>query len=440
MKRTIALLLIVMMLFSLGAAAFAEEKTEAWDKMGFTLTYPEKFSNIKGIFIPNPYPSVTDGVYTMIFNYYAFSKAESDVYNEKTRNGGLSAEDTARILDAMGTLLIVLGIDGGRGAAELADVIGLGDNEVESLTLVGENGDIRYYAVTAPEMYGDFAEKIPPEYAEEYLSLQAAMVDVMKNARYFTPRSTSADLLGTVLQFETTDLDGNTVKSEELFAAHGVTMINVWATWCGPCKAEMPELGELARRLEAEGRDAAIVGICSDADEQPDICREILAERNVEYLNLLPFDDMFEKLYLSKLPTTLFVNRDGVVLLSPIEGVPDDLSKYEQLIDAFLASAAPAKSATSSTAVANDKGVFRVIVLDTNGDPVTGAWVQFCDDTACMMGQTDENGAAAFPDAAEGHPYTVHFLKVPDGYEMTEEEFTSLDTFCDVYIVLQKQN
>ena len=55
-----------------------------------------------------------------------------------------------------------------------------------------------------------------------------------------------------------------------------------------------------------------------------------------------------------------------------------------------------------------------------------------------MLGKTDENGIASFPDAAEGHPYTVHILKVPAGYEKTEEEFTAADVFCDVNIVLQK--
>ncbi len=87
--------------------------------MGFTLLYPEEFSNTKGIFMPSPFPTVKDGIYTMIFDYYAFSKEESDALNEKTENRGLSSEDTAKILDAMGTLLIVFGIDGDRGAADL---------------------------------------------------------------------------------------------------------------------------------------------------------------------------------------------------------------------------------------------------------------------------------------------------------------------------------
>ena len=345
MTKIFIIVLAVLMIFSFtfSASAFAESKKETWDKMGFTLTYPEEFSDTKGIFMPNPFPSVRDGIYTMMFNYYTFSKEESDAFNEKTKNGGLSAEDTAKILDAMGTLLIVIGIDGNRSTADLAEVVGSEDDTGDGFTMVGKHDDITYYAITAPDAYGDFADRIPPEYAEEYHTLQPALVDVLKNAEYFTPRSTSTDLLGTVLQFETTDLDGNVVKSEELFAAHAVTMVNIWATWCGPCKAEMPELGELARRIEAEGRDAAIVGICSDADEEPDTCREILAERDVDYLNLLPFDEMDEKLYISLLPTTFFVNRDGLILMPPIEGVPEDLSRYEQLIDAFVGTAAPAE-------------------------------------------------------------------------------------------------
>ena len=441
MKKILTILLIVLIAFSFSAPSFAEGKKETWDKMGFTLTYPEEFSNTKGIVLPNPYPTVKDGIYSMLFNYYAFSKEESDAFNEKTKNGGLSAEDTARILDAMGNLLIVMGIDGDRSAADLLSVMNLESLEEDDLTMVGKNGDITYYAITKPDVYGDFADRIPPEYAEEYRRLQASLVDVLKNAEYFAPRSGSADLLGTVLRFETTDLDGNVVKSEELFAAHAVTMVNIWATWCGPCKAEMPELGELARRLEAEGKDAAIVGICNDADEEPDTCREILAERGVDYLNLLPFVDMEEKLYLTTLPTTLFVNRDGLIMLAPIEGVPEDLSRYGQLIDAFVGAGTPAAgSSAPSPVAANDAGVYRVIVTDSNGDPVKGATIQFCDDTACLMGKTDSDGIASFPDAAEGHPYTVHVLKVPEGYEKNEEEFNALDTFCDVSVVLQKQN
>jgi hypothetical protein len=76
-------------------------------------------------------------------------------------------------------------------------------------------------------------------------------------------------------------------------------------------------------------------------------------------------------------------------------------------------------------------------VGDEEGNLVKGATVQFCSDTTCTMGKTDENGVAVF-NMEEGPIYTIHMLKVPEGYEKTNEEFETADTYCDVYIVLQK--
>ena len=57
---------------------------------------------------------------------------------------------------------------------------------------------------------------------------------------------------------------------------------------------------------------------------------------------------------------------------------------------------------------------YRIICVDESGNPVVGATVQFCSDMQCMMGKTDENGVAEF-DEVPGN-YTVHLLKVPDGF------------------------
>ena len=86
---------------------------------------------------------------------------------------------------------------------------------------------------------------------------------------------------------------------------------------------------------------------------------------------------------------------------------------------------------------ANDEGVYRVIVSDSDGDLVKGAAVQFCSDTTCMMGKTDENGVAVF-EMEEGPIYTVHILKVPEGYVKNTGEFLTDATYCDIYIPLDK--
>lgn len=88
--------------------------------------------------------------------------------------------------------------------------------------------------------------------------------------------------------------------------------------------------------------------------------------------------------------------------------------------------------------MANDAGVFRVIVTDNAGDPVEEVTVQFCSETSCMFGETDEDGIAEFK-AEEGSIYTIHILEVPDGYEETDDEYETSEEYCDVHVVLQKE-
>ena len=66
---------------------------------------------------------------------------------------------------------------------------------------------------------------------------------------------------------------------------------------------------------------------------------------------------------------------------------------------------------------------YEVLVRNEAGKPVSGVMVQFCSDTECMMGTTDENGIAAFEQDAGS--YTVHVLKVPEGFENVSEEFAA---------------
>ena len=60
---------------------------------------------------------------------------------------------------------------------------------------------------------------------------------------------------------------------------------------------------------------------------------------------------------------------------------------------------------------------YKVLVTDEAGKPVSGVSVQFCSDTECKMGITDEDGITAFNDP-EGK-YTVHILKAPDGFAVS---------------------
>lgn len=78
---------------------------------------------------------------------------------------------------------------------------------------------------------------------------------------------------------------------------------------------------------------------------------------------------------------------------------------------------------------------YEVLVTDEAGRPVQGAVIQFCSDTMCSMGKTDENGLAVFEN--EAGTYTVHVLKVPKGFAADHTEYTAPAQPGRVSIVLK---
>ncbi|MDO4552815.1 MAG: TlpA disulfide reductase family protein [Bacillota bacterium] len=122
------------------------------------------------------------------------------------------------------------------------------------------------------------------------------------------------DLLGS---FTATDLNGDPAD-QSIFDGYELTMVNVWATFCGPCLQEMPDLGELAEEYSDQG--VQIVGLVADvlesdgtiSQEQVDLAREIVTETGANYLHLLPSEDLYGILAQCQfVPTTFFVDSEG---------------------------------------------------------------------------------------------------------------------------------
>ena len=114
------------------------------------------------------------------------------------------------------------------------------------------------------------------------------------------------------------------MNSADLFAQAKVTMINLWATWCGPCKGELPELGEMAKEFEAQG--GQLVGLCLDAEDDETIAtaEALLSDAGAAYLNLRPMEGLNEKFPTEGYPTSFFVDSEGKLLVAPIVGAAVD--------------------------------------------------------------------------------------------------------------------
>ncbi|MBS5280104.1 MAG: TlpA family protein disulfide reductase [Butyricicoccus pullicaecorum] len=125
------------------------------------------------------------------------------------------------------------------------------------------------------------------------------------------------------LTFTAKDLDGNEVD-QSVFANAKLTMMNIWATFCGPCINEMPELGELAAE---GGTDYQIIGVCADLNGTEDMledAKEIVSQTKANYLHLQPAEDLYPVLTASSsVPVTFFFDSEGKLVGKGILGAQD---------------------------------------------------------------------------------------------------------------------
>ena len=94
-------------------------------------------------------------------------------------------------------------------------------------------------------------------------------------------------------------------------------IINIWATWCAPCRYEMPSLDNLQKLLGPE--DYSVVGVSIDDDDH--LVREFLIERKIKFTNYLDenMSEIKEKVGIRVLPSTIIVSPQGK-LLKLVEG------------------------------------------------------------------------------------------------------------------------
>ena len=136
--------------------------------------------------------------------------------------------------------------------------------------------------------------------------------------------------------FEGKDLDGNTVKSDELFSANAVTVVNFWFTTCNPCVGELTELESLHQELTKKG--GGVIGINSftlGGDEAAiSEAKSVLSKKGVTYPNVyFPAQGEAGKFVenVFAYPTTYVVDRNGNIVGDPIVGAITEKNQAEAL-------------------------------------------------------------------------------------------------------------
>ena len=136
--------------------------------------------------------------------------------------------------------------------------------------------------------------------------------------------------------FEGKDLDGNTVKSDELFSGNTVTVVNFWFTTCNPCVGELAELDALNKELAEKG--GSLIGINTftlDGDEAAiSEAKDVLAKKGATYQNVYFDSDGEAGKFTTNIfayPTTYVVDRSGNIVGEPIVGAITEKKQAETL-------------------------------------------------------------------------------------------------------------
>ena len=142
--------------------------------------------------------------------------------------------------------------------------------------------------------------------------------------------------------FTATDLEGNEID-QSILEGTPLTMVNVWATYCGPCKEEMPDLAQLSKDYADDG--VQILGLVSDVlnangtvnQTQVDTAIALAEEAGVDYVNMVPSEYLTQNVLsqIYAVPTTFFVDENGNQVGSVYMGARD-AEGWKEIIDSLL--------------------------------------------------------------------------------------------------------
>lgn len=126
-------------------------------------------------------------------------------------------------------------------------------------------------------------------------------------------------------------LEGGNLRLEEYRGQ--VVLLNFWASWCGPCRQEMPVLDRIHQRYEDTG--FAVLGVNVEGEVAP--AQKIVDKTNVTFPVLIDDAQTISELYkLEAMPSTVVIDRNGVIRYIHRGYKPGDEAKYVEVVKALI--------------------------------------------------------------------------------------------------------
>ena len=224
-------------------------------------------------------------------------------------------------------------------------------------------------------------------------------------------------------------IDGSTFTLSEAQKDHERVLINLFATWCGPCRMEFPVMQEA---WQANADRIAVIALSIEPNDTEDVLRDYETENGLSIPMGREEGTDLSRFVTEGIPTSILVDKTGRIVALEV-GAMTSVEEFQSWFDG-----------NSGDDYDPDTCTYTAVAYDTDYEDwndatfVEGVVVNFCTDTTCTPVATDEEGRATFS-AAPGS-YHIQVASVPDGWQIEgdEDEWTSGPYAQTFYIPLTK--
>lgn len=129
--------------------------------------------------------------------------------------------------------------------------------------------------------------------------------------------------------FTIKDLQGNRIPFDQFKGK--VVFLNLWATWCGPCRAEMPGIQQLYEKSDKE--KVAFVMLSIDRDSDRSKVSDYISKRGFTFQAYMPSGYLTEQLQVPSIPTTFVISKEGLIVKKEVGSMEYNTPKFQRFLE-----------------------------------------------------------------------------------------------------------